>query len=77
MTITKRVLNLKVMDDAHMIDLMKELSTFKLDLEAESKHGSVKVVAHGDAEEIKKLELKMKKLLFQNTNKRKAKVKKR
>lgn len=60
---TKRVLNLRVKDTDQMLALMKKLSTFDLELEAESKPGMVRVVAHGEDEEIKRLKLKLKELV--------------
>jgi hypothetical protein len=61
----KRVFNLRVQDTGQMLDLMKKLGTFDTDLEAESRPGLVRIVAHGTNEEIKKLELKIKKLVAQ------------
>ena len=55
----KRVFNLRVRDTDQMLDLMKKLGTFDMDLEAESRPGSVRVVAHGTGENIRRLELKI------------------
>ncbi|HID60824.1 MAG TPA: hypothetical protein EYP46_03060 [Hadesarchaea archaeon] len=60
---TKRALNLRVKNTDQMLTLMKKLVTFDLELEAESKPGLVKVAAHGEDEEIKHLESKMKELV--------------
>jgi hypothetical protein len=54
---TKRIFNLKVRGTGEMLDLMKNLTRVRVDLEAESRPGSVRVVAHGTDEEIRKLEL--------------------
>lgn len=65
MATVKRVFNLRVQDTGHMLELMEKLGTFDMDLEAESRLGLVRIVAHGTNEEIKKLELKIRKLAAQ------------
>jgi hypothetical protein len=59
----KRVFNLRVRDTAQMLDLMKKLGTFDMDLEAESRPGSVRIVAHGRGEDIRRLELKIREII--------------
>jgi len=59
----KRIFNLRVRDTAQMLDLMKKLGTFDMELEAESKPGSVRIVAHGMGEDIRRLELKIREII--------------
>jgi len=59
----KRVFNLRVRDTARMLDLMKKLGTFDMELEAESRPGSVRIVAHGTGEDIRRLELKIREIV--------------
>lgn len=59
----KRTFNVRVKDTAQMLDLMKKLSTFNIELDAESRPGLVRIVSHGTSEEIKKLELKIRELI--------------
>ena len=60
---TKRTLNVRVKNTPQMLDLMKKLGTLDIDLEAESKPGLVRIVAHGTKEEIRNLELKIRELI--------------
>lgn len=59
----KRVFNLRVRDTAQMLDLMKKLGTFDIDLEAESRPGSVRISAHGTGEDIRRLGLKIREII--------------
>jgi hypothetical protein len=61
----KRVFNFRVQSTEEMLELMKKLGTFEIDLEAESRPGLVRVVAHGPEEKIKKLQLKIRELTAQ------------
>ncbi|MGQ9787812.1 MAG: hypothetical protein ACUVQM_00640 [Candidatus Hadarchaeaceae archaeon] len=56
----KRVMNVPVENTAQMLDLMKRLGTLASDLEAVSKPGMVRIVLHGNGEEIKELKQKIK-----------------
>lgn len=55
----KRIFNVRVHSTSHMLELMKELGTLDIELEAESRLGVVRIVAHGTDEEIKALGLKI------------------
>ena len=56
----KRTFNVRVNDTEQMLDLMKKLGETDLEMEAESRPGSVRIVAHGTDEELSGLELKIK-----------------
>jgi hypothetical protein len=59
----KRVFNLRVRDTSQMLDLMKKLGTFNMDLEAESRPESVRIVAHGTGEDIRRMEVKIREII--------------
>lgn len=65
MATAKRVFNLRTQDTREMLDLMEKLGKLNIDLEAESRPGLVRIVAHGTDEEIKKFGLEIKKITAQ------------
>ncbi len=54
---------MRVKDTNQMLDLMKKLGTFNMELEAESRPGLVRIVVHGTKEETRNLELKIRELI--------------
>jgi hypothetical protein len=65
MAAKKQVFNLRTRNTEEMLDLMEKLGKFNIDLEAESRPGLVRIVAHGTDEEIKKFELEIRKITAQ------------
>ncbi len=63
MGMAKRIINVPVKDTDKMLYLMERLSTLNLDLEAESRPGFVRIVAHGGKDEIRSIELKIKEFM--------------
>lgn len=59
----KRTLNVRVKDKVQMIELMKKLGEFDMDLIAESRLGLVKIVVNAPKEEVRELERKIGELI--------------